>query len=272
LRRLTIPYVGHFAFNPLNAPLYRPLRAVAPTQLTSSPRGAIILHMGPANGPSTSAPGLASVRVALVDDHELFRRGLHELLTEQGLEVVGEASDGEEAVRMAREEVPDVILMDVSMPGIGGVEATRRIRTETPHTRVVMLTVSADQRDVEEAILAGASGYLDKDAPIGAIVSSVAAAARGEALLSPAIAANLLARVGARDRAAVYSGEAHLRLTDRERDVLELMAAGRDNPQIAEELFISVQTVKNHVSNILAKLEVENRIQAAVYAVRRGLV
>ena len=133
-----------------------------------------------------------------------------------------------------------------------------------------MLTVSADQDDVNEAILAGASGYLLKDAPITEIVSGIAAASRGEALLSPAIAGNLLARIGA--SAAGPSSGLHLLLTDRERDVLELMAAGRDNPQIAEELFISVQTVKNHVSNILAKLEVENRIQAAVYAVQRGLV
>jgi DNA-binding NarL/FixJ family response regulator len=209
--------------------------------------------------------------VALVDDHELFRRGLHELLTEHGLEVVGEAADGEEAVRLAEEEIPDVILMDVSMPGIGGVEATRRIRAETPHTRVVMLSVSADEGDVDEAILAGASGYLLKGAPVDDIVSGIAAAARGEALLSPAVAGSLLARIGASQAAAERAPSAAVRLTARERDVLELMAAGRDNPQIAEELFISVQTVKNHVSNILAKLEVENRIQAAVYAVRRGL-
>ena len=229
----------------------------------------MMLHIEQSDGASIPGQDLSALRVALVDDHELFRRGLRELLTERALEVVGEASDGEEAVRMAREEVPDVILMDVSMPGIGGVEATRRSRAETPHTRIVMLTVSADQDDVNEAILAGASGYLLKDAPITEIVSGIAAASRGEALLSPAIVGNLLARIGA--SAAGPSPGLHLRLTDRERDVLELMAAGRDNPQIAEELFISVQTVKNHVSNILAKLEVENRIQAAVYAVRRGL-
>jgi DNA-binding NarL/FixJ family response regulator len=239
--------------------------------LTSSPRGSIILHIRRSNGASTSSQDLASLRVALVDDHELFRRGLHDLLSERGLEVVGEASDGEEAVRLAAGAIPDVVLMDVSMPGMGGVEATRRIREATPHTRIVMLTVSADEEDVNEAILAGASGYLLKDSPIEVIVSGIAAASRGEALLSPAIAGNLLAKIGASEAAGEASSTARLRLTDRERDVLELMAAGKENPQIAEELFISVQTVKNHVSNILAKLEVENRIQAAVYAVRRGL-
>ena len=212
------------------------------------------------------------MRVALVDDHELFRQGLRELLTERGFEVVGEASSGEEAVALAGKEIPDVLLMDISMPGMGGIEAARRIRAETPHTRIVMLTVSADERDVDEAILAGASGYLLKDAPIDAIVSGSAAAARGEALLSPAIAGNLLARIGASEPAGEPVPNFAVRLTDREREVLELMAAGRDNTQIAQELFISAQTVKNHVSNILAKLEVENRIQAAVYAVRRGLV
>ena len=219
---------------------------------------------------STQEP--APLRVGLSDDHELFRRGLRDLLTERGLEVVGEASNGEEAVRLAEGEIPDVMLMDISMPGMGGIEAARRIRAATPHTRVLMLTVSADAGDVDEAIIAGASGYLLKGAMVDDIVSGIAAAARGEALLSPAIAGSLLARIGASQAGAAPASDADVRLTARERDVLELMAAGRDNPQIAEELFISVQTVKNHVSNILAKLEVENRIQAAVYAVRRGLV
>jgi DNA-binding NarL/FixJ family response regulator len=221
---------------------------------------------------SHHAQDVTTVRVAVADDHELFRRGLRELLENHGFDVVGEASDGAEAIALAGQEIPDVVLMDISMPGTNGVEATRRIRIATPHTRVVMLTVSTDEEDVNEAILAGASGYLLKDASIEAIISAVAAASRGEALLSPTIAGRLLQRIRADELFIEVPPEAHLRLTDREREVLQLIAVGRDNSQIAEELFISVQTVKNHVGNILAKLEVENRIQAAVHAVRRRLV
>jgi DNA-binding NarL/FixJ family response regulator len=221
---------------------------------------------------SHHAQDVTTVRVAVADDHELFRRGLRELLEKHGFDVVGEASDGAEAIALAGQEIPDVVLMDISMPGTNGVEATRRIRIDTPHTRVVMLTVSTDEEDVNEAILAGASGYLLKDASIEAIISAVAAASRGEALLSPTIAGRLLQRIRADELFSEVPPEAHLRLTDREREVLQLIAVGRDNSQIAEELFISVQTVKNHVGNILAKLEVENRIQAAVHAVRRRLV
>jgi DNA-binding NarL/FixJ family response regulator len=218
-----------------------------------------------------SAQDPAPVSVALVDDHELFRRGLRELLEEHGFNVVGEASNGEDAIELAAAEVPDVALLDISMPGISGVAATRRIRSDTPHTRVVMLTVSADEEDVNEAILAGASGYLLKDASIEAIVSGTHAAARGEAILSPAIAGRLLERVRAKELLAELPPEAHIRLTDREREVLQLIAAGKENAEIAAALFTSPHTVKSHVSNILTKLEVENRVQAAVYAVRRRL-
>jgi two-component system, NarL family, response regulator LiaR len=211
------------------------------------------------------------VRVALVDDHELFRHGLRDLLEAHGLEVVGEASSGEEAIGLAAEQIPDVVLMDLSMPGISGVEATRQIRVDTPHTRLVMLTVSADEEDVNEAILAGASGYLLKDGPIDAIVPGIMAAARGEALLSPAIAAQLLERMRAGE-APSLSPETRAHLTDREVEVLRLMAAGKENSEIAAALCTSPQTIKSHVSNILAKLEVENRLQAAVYAVQRRLV
>jgi DNA-binding NarL/FixJ family response regulator len=219
-----------------------------------------------------SAQDPAPVSIALADDHELFRRGLRDLLAEHGFEVVGEASSGEEAIELAAKEVPDVILMDISMPGIGGVEATRRIRIDSPHTRVVILTVSADEADVNEAILAGASGYLLKDASIEAIVSGVRAAARGEGLLSPAIAGRLLERMRADEFLSEVPLATRPHLTDREGDVLRLMAAGKDNSEIAAELFTSPHTVKSHVSNILAKLEVENRIQAVVYALRRRLV
>jgi DNA-binding NarL/FixJ family response regulator len=217
-------------------------------------------------------PEATTTSVALVDDHELFRRGLHDLLEEEGLEVVGEASTGEEAIELVATRVPDVVLMDISLPGISGVEATRRIRLQSPHTRVVMLTVSAHEEDVNEAILAGASGYLLKDSSTAAIVSGIAAAARGEGLLSPAIAGRLLERMRANDVASELSPETRPQLTAREREVLRLIADGKDNVEIADTLVMSPHTVKSHVSNILAKLEVANRLQAAVYAVRRRLV
>jgi len=201
----------------------------------------------------------------------VFRRGLRDLLEERGLEVVGEASTGEKAIELAVKEIPDVVLMDISMPGMSGIEATRRIRVETPHTRVVMLTASADEDDVNEAIMAGSSGYLLKDGAINAIVSGVTAAARGEALISPTVAARLLNRMRA-GKTPLLPLETIPHLTDREVEVLRLMAAGKGNPEIGAALCTSPQTVKTHVSNILAKLEVENRIQAAVYAVQRRLV
>jgi DNA-binding NarL/FixJ family response regulator len=222
--------------------------------------------------PSPRRPGPESTTVALVDDHDLFRRGLRDLLGEEGLEVVGEASTGEEAIELVATRVPDVVLMDISLPGISGVEATRRIRLQSPHTRVVMLTVSAHEEDVNEAILAGASGYLLKDSSTAAIVSGIAAAARGEGLLSPAIAGRLLERMRANDVASELSPETRPQLTAREREVLRLIADGKDNAEIADTLVMSPHTVKSHVSNILAKLEVANRLQAAVYAVRRRLV
>jgi DNA-binding NarL/FixJ family response regulator len=216
--------------------------------------------------------GPESITVALVDDHELFRHGLRGLLTEEGLEVVGEASTGEQAIALVATRVPDVVLMDISLPGMSGVEATRRVRLQSPHTRVVMLTVSAHEDDVNEAILAGASGYLLKDSSTTAIVSGIAAAARGEGLLSPAIAGRLLERMRGDDLASELSPETRPQLTAREREVLRLIAAGQDNAEIAATLVMSPHTVKSHVSNILAKLEVANRLQAAVYAVRRRLV
>jgi DNA-binding NarL/FixJ family response regulator len=209
-------------------------------------------------------------RVVLVDDHALFRAGLRDLLEEHGMEVAGEAADGEEAVGLAATEVPDVVVMDIHMPGMSGVEATRRLREACPHTRVLMLTISADEAQVSEAVLAGARGYLLKDASPDEIVAGVRAAASGESLLSPRIAADLLERL--RGEAVPTGAGERVELTPRERDVLQLMAAGKENPEIAAELFISSETVKNHVSNILAKLEVQNRIQAAVYAVRRRLI
>jgi DNA-binding NarL/FixJ family response regulator len=210
-------------------------------------------------------------RVLLVDDHDLFRTGLVNLLSEQGVDVVGEAPNGETALRLVRELAPDVVVMDINMPGISGVDATREITVVAPRTRVVVLTISADGADVLDAVMAGACGYLLKDSSVQQLVSGIRAAAAGESLISPQIAAKVLQLL--RAQAAGWAPEvSQPELSDRELDVLRLIANGKDNAEIAQELFISPKTVKNHISNILMKLQIDNRIQAAVYAVRSGLV
>src|SRR6476646_4043148 len=208
-----------------------------------------------ANLTETPAP-----RVLLVDDHDLFRTGLRNLLEEQGVQVVGECDNGTDALRAVRELAPDVVVMDLNMPGISGVEATRQISMIAPLTRVLVLTISDQDNDVMDAILAGACGYLLKDASISELMQGINSAAVGESLVSPTIAAKVLQRV----RASSASR--------REIEVLKLIANGKDNAMIAGELHISPKTVKNHISNILMKLQIENRIQAAVYAVRSGIV
>jgi DNA-binding NarL/FixJ family response regulator len=209
------------------------------------------------------------IRVVVVDDHDVFRRGLVRLLAEHGLEVVGEARDGEEAIEIITEVVPDVAVMDLSLPGKNGIEAIRELSNCAPQTKVLVLTISVSEADVTEAILAGACGYLIKDASIQEIIDGIRAAAAGESLISPKIAGTLLERIRtSSDRRAEERAE----LSERELEVLRQVAEGKDNLEIAEELFISANTVKNHISNILAKLHIENRIQAAVYAVRRGIV
>jgi DNA-binding NarL/FixJ family response regulator len=210
--------------------------------------------------------------VLLVDDHDLFRTGLRTLLEGQGVDVVAEAETGTAALSLIREVAPEVVVMDLNMPGIGGVEATRQIAMIAPLTRVLVLTISDQDADVMDAILAGACGYLLKDAAIHELMAGIRAAAAGESLVSPAIASKLLQRLRAtnaspRDLEAIRS-----ELSDREIQVLKLIANGKDNGRIAAELHISPKTVKNHISNILMKLQIENRIQAAVYAVRSGLV
>ena len=216
--------------------------------------------------------GSSNTRVLLVDDHDIYRAGLRGLLVEQGVDIVGEAATGEAALEVVQEKAPNVVIMDLNMPGIGGIEATRRIATLSPLTRVVMLTVSSDQPDVLEAVLAGACGYLLKSATTQEIVAGIAAAARGDALLSPSIAAKLLERVRDTPPERPAPDPARAQLTDRELEVLRLLASGMDNSEIGHALFISSSTVKNHISSILLKLQIENRIQAAVYAVRAGIV
>jgi DNA-binding NarL/FixJ family response regulator len=211
------------------------------------------------------------LRVMLVDDHDLFRTGLRNLLEEQGVQIVAEASDGAAAVRLVTEHAPEVVVMDLNMPGMNGIEATREIARVAPLTRVLVLTISDQDEDVMDAILAGACGYLLKDSSIQDLMQGIRAASIGEALISPHIAAKVLQRVratGVQTDAVASRPE----LSDRETEVLRLIANGKDNAQIAGDLHISPKTVKNHISNILMKLQIENRIQAAVYAVRRGLV
>ena len=210
------------------------------------------------------------VKVIVVDDHELFRGGLIGLLEERGIQVAGEAALAADGIRQASELGPGVVLMDLSMPGMSGVEATQRLTAAAPLARVLVLTMMTDDEYVMNALLAGACGYLLKDSPIDQIVEGIQAAARGESVISPRIASRLVRRL--REPQEIDPGLSGADMTPRELEVLELLARGLENSEIAQVLFLSQHTVKNHVSSILIKLQVENRIQAAVRAVRGGLV
>ena len=210
------------------------------------------------------------LKVIVVDDHELFRRGLIGLLEERGIRVVGEAALAADALQPAAEMGPGVVLMDLTMPGMSGIEATQRLTAVAPLVRVLVLTVSTDDQHVMDALLAGACGYVLKDAPVDQIVEGIRAAERGESFISPRIARHLIRRL--REPQEVEPSLTGADLTAREMEVLDLLARGLDNSEIAGALFLSQHTIKNHVSSILIKLQVENRIQAAVRAVRGGLV
>ena len=209
------------------------------------------------------------VRVLVVDDDEHFRNGLTELLTAHGLDVVATARDARDAIDASRMLRPDVVLMDVHMPGVNGIHATPGVLQAWPEAKVVMLTVSGDGTDVLDALLAGATGYLVKGTEPAALVAGIRAAAAGDALLSPGLATKLLGHVQAAAPVAARDGAL---LSERELDVLRLLAAGKANIDIARELFLSPYTVRNHISSILAKLQIANRTEAAAYAIRRGLV
>jgi len=217
-------------------------------------------------------PAADALRVLIVDDHDLFRSGLRNLLEEEGVVIIGEAAAGQDALRIVRDLAPDVVVMDLNMPGMGGVEATRHITAVAPLTRVVMLTISDQDNDVIDAILAGACGYLLKDSSIQELIAGIRAASLGESLISPTIASKVLQRLRASSRQPEIETTIRAELSDREIEVLKLIANGKDNAMIAGELHISPKTVKNHISNILMKLQIDNRIQAAVYAVRSGIV
>ena len=212
-----------------------------------------------------------NLRVLIVDDHDLFRSGLRTLLEDEGVQIVGEASSGQDALEIVRQLAPDVVVMDLNMPGMGGVEATRHISSVAPLTRVLMLTISDQDNDVIDAILAGACGYLLKSSSIQELMAGIRAAAQGESLISPTIATKVLQRIRASSHQPEIEDTIRSELSDREIEVLKLIANGKDNAQIAAELVISPKTVKNHISNILMKLQIQNRIQAAVYAVRSGI-
>ena len=214
------------------------------------------------------------IRVLIADDHAVVRQGLRTFLALQDdMEVVADAADGEEAVRAAREHAPDIVLMDLVMPNMDGVEATRRIASERPATRVIALTSFLEDDKVLPAVRAGAAGYLLKDVGPPELVRAIRTVHGGEALLHPAVAARVLEEVAAPAPApAPAPPRAEPGLTPREREVLALVARGLANKRIAQELGIAEKTVKIHVSRILHKLGVADRTQAALYAVRHGLV
>jgi DNA-binding NarL/FixJ family response regulator len=222
-------------------------------------------------------PGGDAIRVLIADDHALFRRGLEMVLQgEPGLELVGQASDGQEAVKLASEVAPDVVLMDIRMPKMTGIEAARQMKEIAPSARIVILTISDEDDDLFEAIRAGASGYLLKDIPLDELAGSVRSVHGGQSLINPSMAGKLLtefatlARRDAEDEPAKHAPAP--KLTEREMEVLRLVARGMNNRDIAKELFISENTVKNHVRNILEKLQSHSRMEAVMIAAREKLI
>ncbi|MBI2873353.1 MAG: response regulator transcription factor [Chloroflexi bacterium] len=213
---------------------------------------------------------MSRIRVLVVDDHPVYRDGLRALLTSiPDIEFGGEAGTGEEAVALATSAQPDVVLMDIKMPGMNGIEATRRITPSSPHVAIVMLTMFEDDSSVFAAMRAGARGYLLKGADQAEILRAIRAVASGEAIFGPAIATRLMDYFASGRPAAPSS--TFPGLTDREREVLGLMAKGLNNSDIARSLVLSPKTVRNHVSNILGKLQVADRVQAALRAREAGL-
>lgn len=211
------------------------------------------------------------IRVVVVDDQELFRRGLAMLLgTETGIAVVGQASDGDEGATVAANAAPDVVLLDVRMPRRSGIEACQSIKEAVPAAKIVMLTVSDEEADLYEAVKSGASGYLLKDASIDEVAQAIRVVADGQSLISPSMAVKLIdefKQLSRPERGDVPG----LKLTERELEVLRLVANGLNNRDIAAQLFISPNTVKNHVRNILEKLQLHSRMEAVMYAVREKL-
>jgi DNA-binding NarL/FixJ family response regulator len=215
------------------------------------------------------------IRILLVDDQPLFREGLHTLLSvHQDFEVIGEAGDGLEAIRLARSLMPAVVLMDLQMPLLDGVAATRRLHEEQPNCRVIVLTTFDDDEMVFDGLRAGAVGYLLKDAPSDKLAEAIRVAARGETFLQPSVAAKVVAEFARLSRKSTVTRESALvePLSERELEILQLIARGASNREIAATLFLAEGTVKNHVTSILGKLEVRDRTQAALKARDSGLI
>jgi DNA-binding NarL/FixJ family response regulator len=211
-----------------------------------------------------------TIRVLLADDHRMLREGLRRSLTEEGFDIVGEAENGEQAVRMVEELQPDVVLMDVSMPEMDGVEATRLIGGSFTATQVIMLTMHADKEVLADAIRAGASGYLVKDCSTEEIADAIRMAMQGDTALSPQLAATMLDEVRRLDVPDIPEEERVI--TKREEEVLQLIADGCSTPEVAEQLYISQKTEKNHLASIYQKLDARDRTQAVLQAVRMGIV
>jgi DNA-binding NarL/FixJ family response regulator len=220
-------------------------------------------HNGSARKRAAPPPGI--LRVVVADDHPFYRQGLARLLSQSGVEVVGQASNGQTAIELVEQTAPDVAVIDLNMPGMSGVEVTRRLNERMPASRVLVVSVSAQEEDVTEAILAGASGYVLKDGPVEEVVAGIRAAAAGESLLSPRIAGTLLDRI--RD-SEVQPDLPPIPLSQRELQVLRLVAQGRGESEIGETLHIGAGAVTKHISSLLMKLQVENRVQAAMRTVQ----
>ena len=213
------------------------------------------------------------IRVLVVDDQELFRRGLTMLLAiEPGIEVIGEAGDGVEGTTLATTAAPDVILLDIRMPKRSGIEACLAIKEAVPSAKIIMLTVSDEEADLYEAVKSGAAGYLLKDSSIEEVAQAVRVVADGQSLISPSMAVKLIDEFKQMSRPERENVPGGLRLTERELEVLRLVAKGMNNREIARQLYISENTVKNHVRNILEKLQLHSRMEAVMYAVREKLL
>ena len=224
------------------------------------------------NSAQPEGPGTA-VRVVVADDHAPYRRGMQIVVELEGsARVVGEASNGDEALAVCTRLRPDIVLMDVRMPGVGGIEACRRIRWAVPDARIIMLTMSDEEDDLFEAIKAGASGYLLKDVPGEVVLDAIARVSEGQAIIPPSMAATLLTEFTRLSRDPEPLKRTLPPLTDREVEVLRLVARGLPNREIADQLVISENTVKNHVRNILEKLHLHSRVEAAVYAHQQHLL
>ncbi|MCF3169474.1 response regulator [Streptomyces californicus] len=227
-----------------------------------------------AGADADGVPRKEPIRVLVVDDHALFRRGLEIVLAqEEDIQVVGEAGDGSEAVDKAADLLPDIVLMDVRMPKRGGIEACTAIKEVAPSAKIIMLTISDEEADLYEAIKAGATGYLLKEISTDEVATAIRAVADGQSQISPSMASKLLTEfksmIQRTDERRLVPAP---RLTDRELEVLKLVATGMNNRDIAKELFISENTVKNHVRNILEKLQLHSRMEAVVYAMREKIL